>query len=104
MTEPSEQQRREKRIERVLNYLKIDDYDDDGDDDDFEEFIYDELYGIDDYDYNGKGGIRNCARIYDICRLIVDKQQKIFLKTGILVPFDEIMKKAIIRGLYEYRI
>lgn len=87
-----EQEKRERRIEKVLNYLKIDDYD--GiDDESFDEY----LYIVDDFD-NGEN------HIHDICKLIVDKQNEIFQKSGVLIPSDELIKRLIVRGLRACKI
>lgn len=85
------QQKKEKRIRRVLDYLKIDDpYEDDENT---------------DLIFNICGDEQNNVRdTYKICELVVDKQQEILSRTGVMVPIDEIMKKAILRGLYECKI
>jgi hypothetical protein len=80
------QHKKRERIQRVLKYLKIDEpFEADIDTDIF-------YYGTnlsDDEDAK----VRN---IYKICELVVDKQEEIFIRTGVMVPLKDVMKKAIL--------
>lgn len=87
------QQKKEKRISRVLSHLKIDDPFEA--DIDMDIFYYDTNLSDDE-----EAKVRN---IYKICELVVDKQEEIFIRTGVMVPLKDIMKKAILEESNKFK-